>query len=85
MNGRTGSFQVKTQMDIDNNALQAASRGYSPRDFLTVIFRRRALILAFFLGVVGVAILVTFVKPPRYVASANLLVKKGRAEVPVAA
>jgi succinoglycan biosynthesis transport protein ExoP len=56
---------------------------YSLRDFLTVVFKRKRLILSFFVTTVVVTTLGTFLSPPTYEAMASILVKKASAEVPL--
>ena len=56
---------------------------YSVRDFLTVVFKRKRLILSFFLTTVVVTALGTFLSSPTYEATASILVKKASAEVPL--
>jgi uncharacterized protein involved in exopolysaccharide biosynthesis len=58
-------------------------RSSSLRDFLTIVFKRRRLILAFFLTTVVVTALATFLSHPTYEATAAILVKKASAEVPL--
>jgi uncharacterized protein involved in exopolysaccharide biosynthesis len=48
------------------------------RDFLNVLFKRKAQILLFFLVVFGLVATVTFVMQPVYEASAQIIVKIGR-------
>jgi uncharacterized protein involved in exopolysaccharide biosynthesis len=55
----------------------------SLRDFLTIVFKRRRLILGFFLTTLVVTTLITFLSPPMYEATAAILVKKASAEVPL--
>jgi uncharacterized protein involved in exopolysaccharide biosynthesis len=55
----------------------------SLRDFLTIGFKRRHLILAFFLPTVVVTVLATFLSRPTYEATAAILIKKASAEVPL--
>ena len=55
----------------------------SLRDFLTIVFKRKHLILSFFLTTVVVTGLVTFLSAPTYEANAAILVKKASAEVPL--
>jgi uncharacterized protein involved in exopolysaccharide biosynthesis len=56
---------------------------FSLRDLLTVVFKRRRLILSFFLATVIVTTLATFLSPPIYEASAAILVKKSSVEMPL--
>ena len=56
---------------------------HSLRDFLTIVFKRRRLIVTFFVTTVAVVALGTFLLPPTYEASASILVKKSSAEVPL--
>jgi uncharacterized protein involved in exopolysaccharide biosynthesis len=58
---------------------------YSLRDLLTIVFKRRWLILATLLTVVTVVMFVTLRMPRTYEVTATLLVNKMRAEVPIAA
>jgi len=55
----------------------------SLRDFLTIVFKHRRLILSFFLTTVVVIALATFLLPPTYEATAAILVKKASAEMPL--
>jgi len=55
----------------------------SLRDFLTIVFKRRRLVLLFFLTTVGVTALATFLSPPTYEATAAILIKKSSAEMPL--
>jgi uncharacterized protein involved in exopolysaccharide biosynthesis len=55
----------------------------SVRDFLTILFKRRRLILSFFLTTLVVTALVTFLTPPTYEATAAILIKKASAEMPL--
>ncbi len=57
----------------------------SLRDLLTIVFKRRNLILSFALIVFVVVTLVTMLAKPTYRINATLLVNKARAEVPIAA
>jgi len=56
---------------------------FSLRDLLTIVFKRRRLILCFFLATVAVTTLVTFLSPPVYEATAAILVKKSSVEMPL--
>jgi uncharacterized protein involved in exopolysaccharide biosynthesis len=58
-------------------------RSSSMRDFLTIVFKRRRLILAFFLTTVVVTALATFLSHPTYEATAAILVKKSSVEMPL--
>ena len=51
------------------------------RDFLTVLFKRRRLILATFAAIVATVTVATFLLPPAYEAEARLLVRVGRENV----
>ncbi|MFH1435541.1 MAG: Wzz/FepE/Etk N-terminal domain-containing protein, partial [Pseudomonadota bacterium] len=53
----------------------------SLRDILYVIFKRRSLILVFFLGTVATLFLGSFILKPTYEATAKLLFKSGREDV----
>lgn len=64
-------------------AFRRGEEDYSLRDFLTVVFKRKRLILAFFLTTVAATALATFLLPPTYQATASILVKKASAEVPL--
>ena len=64
-------------------ALQAQDGDFSLRDVLTVVFKRRRLILSFFVTTVVATALATFLLPPTYEATASILVKKASAEVPL--
>lgn len=55
----------------------------SLRRFLTVVFKRRRLIIRFFLFSVVATALVTMLLPPTYEATASILVKKSSAEMPL--
>ena len=57
---------------------------YSLRDILTIVFKRRTLILVFAVAVVTVVMLVTLLMPRTYEVTATLLVNKARAEIPMA-
>jgi uncharacterized protein involved in exopolysaccharide biosynthesis len=57
----------------------------SLRDLLTVVFRRRWLIVIFAVSVLVVVTLVAALQPPVYEVESTLLVNKSRAEVPIAA
>jgi uncharacterized protein involved in exopolysaccharide biosynthesis len=56
---------------------------FSLRDLLTVVFKRKRLILSFFLTTVVVTTLGTLLSSPTYEATASILVKKASAEVPL--
>jgi uncharacterized protein involved in exopolysaccharide biosynthesis len=56
---------------------------HSLRDFLTIVFKRQRLIVAFFVTTVVVVTLGTFLTAPTYEATASILVKKASAEVPL--
>jgi uncharacterized protein involved in exopolysaccharide biosynthesis len=56
---------------------------FSLRDLLTIVFKRRRLILSFFLTAVVLTLLATFLLPPTYEATAAILVKKSSAEMPL--
>jgi len=74
-------------MNMPEN-VQAEYKGrgvqYSLRDFLTILFKRYRLILAFAFTVVTVVILISMLMPRSYAVTATLLVNKMRAEVPIA-
>ena len=55
------------------------------RDLLTIVFKRRRLIVSFFVTTVAITTLATFLLPPTYEATAAILVKKASAEVPLVA
>jgi uncharacterized protein involved in exopolysaccharide biosynthesis len=55
----------------------------SLRDFLTIVFKRRRLIISFFLTTVVVTALATFLVSPTYEATAAILIKKASAEMPL--
>jgi uncharacterized protein involved in exopolysaccharide biosynthesis len=57
---------------------------FSLRSVLTVVFKHRALILAFSILVPVAVVSSVLSRPPTYEASATLLVNKARAEVPLA-
>ena len=57
---------------------------HSMRDLLTIVFKRRKLIVAFAVTVFVVVIAVTLLMPRTYEVTATLLVNKARAEVPLA-
>jgi uncharacterized protein involved in exopolysaccharide biosynthesis len=74
--------------EINGQAAAPAGRGWeegsSPvRDFLTIVFKRRRLILTIFLTTLIVTALATFLGPPTYEATAAILIKKESAEVPL--
>ena len=56
----------------------------SLRELLTVVFKRRWLIVAFACAVFVGVLLITLLKPPVYEVEAILLVNKSRAEIPIA-
>ncbi|HOC42282.1 MAG TPA: Wzz/FepE/Etk N-terminal domain-containing protein [Thermoanaerobaculales bacterium] len=56
----------------------------SLRDLLTVVFKRRWLIVAITAAAVAVAVSVCLLLPPSYEVAATLLVSRARAEVPLA-
>lgn len=56
-------------------------RAYSLRDFFTFLFRRRRVVIGFFLAVVSTVSLWTLLVPPTYETKATILLKKSRAEV----
>ena len=58
---------------------------FSLRDFLTVLFKRKLIIVAFFATTLVMTTLVTFLSDPKYEARAAILVKKASAEVPLVA
>ena len=51
------------------------------REFLTVLFKRKRLILTTFITIVATVTVVTFLLPPTYEAEARLLVRAGRENV----
>ena len=51
------------------------------RDFLTILFKRKRLILTTFITIVATVTVVTFLLPPTYEAEARLLVRVGRENV----
>jgi len=55
----------------------------SMRDLMTVVFKRRWMILLFAAGVLVMVGLTTLLAPPTYEVEATLLVNKSRAEVPI--
>ena len=50
----------------------------SLRDFLYILFKRKVQILLFFFGTVCVVTIGTFLMPPTYEATSQILVKVGR-------
>jgi len=56
----------------------------SVRDYLTVVFKHQKLFLTFFLSVLVVVTAVTFILPATYEVTASIMVKKSRAEIPLA-
>src|SRR5439155_13280633 len=56
--------------------------GSGMKDFVTVLFRRRRHVAAFFLFMAGVPVLLSYVLPPRYQATASLLLTSGREKKP---
>jgi len=56
---------------------------YTLRDFLIVIFRRRRIILAFSLAVMCTVLAAVLLRKPEYTATAGILVRKARAEMPL--
>ncbi len=59
----------------------ASSREYALRDALTVLFKRRAVVVTTFLLVMTAVVLVTFLIAPTYEVSAAIVLKKTRADV----
>ncbi len=55
----------------------------SLRDLLTVVFKRRWLVVLSVVSVVIIAALLTILSPPIYEVNASLLVNKSRAEIPI--
>jgi uncharacterized protein involved in exopolysaccharide biosynthesis len=75
---------VQSSRGLGNPVPRGWDEGSSSiRDFLTIVFKRRRLILTFFLTALGVTALVTFLSPPTYEAKAAILVKKASAEMPL--
>ncbi len=70
-------------MTIEDRSWGDESAGISVRDVLTVVFRRRRLIIAPAVIGLAVAVAVVLLREPIYVVSADLLVSKARAEVPL--
>jgi succinoglycan biosynthesis transport protein ExoP len=63
-------------------SLSAASRReYTLRDALTVLFKRKTAVVTFFLVVMTVVVLATFLPAPTYEVSAAIVLKKARADV----
>jgi len=56
---------------------------FTLRDVLTVVFKRRRLILGFLVVAVGLGLAAALLLPPTYEATAAILVKKSSAEVPL--
>jgi uncharacterized protein involved in exopolysaccharide biosynthesis len=56
---------------------------HSLRDLLTIVFKRKRLIVTFFVTTVVIVTLGTFLMAPTYEASAAILVRKASAEVPL--
>jgi len=67
----------------DRSAYSAAD--LSLRDVLTVVFKRRRMILVFAACVLCLAAMMIALTPPTYEVDATLLVNKARAEIPIAA
>ena len=59
------------------------AREYSLRDFLSVLFKRRRTILVFFGAVVATVVFGLVTKRPTYEATAAILVKKAKTEMPL--
>jgi succinoglycan biosynthesis transport protein ExoP len=57
---------------------------FSQRDFLTIVFKRRALITIFVVTVVILVMTLSLMAPNTYEVSATLLVNEARAEMPIA-
>ena len=79
-------------MDSDDSDRTTRAVAFQPdegennlRDLLTIVFKRRRLIVSFFVTTVAVTTLATFVVRPTYEATAAILVKKASAEVPLVA
>lgn len=70
-------------MSIETFRAQPASR-LALRDLLTVVFKRRALIIASAAAVLTLVTAATFLSAPTYEVSASLLMNKARADVPLA-
>jgi uncharacterized protein involved in exopolysaccharide biosynthesis len=58
--------------------------GFSVRDILTVVFKRRTLILFVLFSVIAVATAVTLKKPKVYRVTSTMLVNEARVEMPIA-
>lgn len=56
----------------------------SPRDLLTIVFKRRVLIISFTLSVVSLVVVTILLMPRKYEVTATLLVNRSRAEVQMA-
>jgi uncharacterized protein involved in exopolysaccharide biosynthesis len=56
---------------------------YTLRDFLTVLFKQKHIITTFFVAAMATVVIGLIVKRPTYEASAAILVKRTRAEVPI--
>ena len=57
---------------------------FSQRDFLTIVFKRRALITVFAITAVIIVMAFSLLAPNTYEVSATLLVNEARAEMPIA-
>ena len=53
----------------------------SVRELFRIIFRHKRMVLRFFLGVMLIVVLATFLSPSRYSSDAKLLVRVGRESV----
>jgi len=55
-----------------------SSHGSTLRDVMRFFFRRRRLLLTVWFGVVGLVILLVYLLPPQYEASATVLIERGK-------
>ena len=62
----------------NNSSIPGETQGNTLRDFLTVLFKRKAAILTIFLSIVSLVTAATFLMTPIYQAHSSLMVKFGR-------
>ncbi|MBI5837800.1 MAG: hypothetical protein HZB25_11180 [Candidatus Eisenbacteria bacterium] len=67
-------------MDTTHASSAAASRQVTPRDFLTVLFRRKWVVLVIPAVALAVVTWVNLSTPPRYSSSTRMLLKRGTRE-----
>ena len=66
--------------DVGRTALPSASRLVGARDFLTVVFRRKWIILGLFVTVTSTVGVLTLARPVEYASFGSVLVKRGEQE-----